>query len=53
MVLLKPGGRFRRLAFGLQHLFHVVSEGRIGQRPFELVPRDSLQNNPGVMGQLP
>ena len=49
MILLKPRGRLRRL---LQTI-DVLTEGRIGQHALDLVARDRLQDDPGVMRELP
>ena len=53
MVLLKPGGRLRRVPPGLDQVVDVRAESGIGQHALELVPRDRLQDDPGVMREFP
>ena len=53
MLLLKPCGRLRRLTLGSQMVINVVAEDRIGQHALESVPRDRLQDNPGVLREFP
>ena len=53
MVLLKPRRRLRRLPPGLHQVIDVLAEGGIGQHALELVARDRLQDDPGVMRDLP
>ena len=52
-MLLKPRGRLRRVMLGSQQVANVLAEGGIGQHAFELVPRDGLQDNPGVLREVP
>ena len=53
MMLLKPRGRLRCLTLGSQQVINVLAKGRIGQHPLEFVLRDSLQDHPGVLRELP
>jgi hypothetical protein len=53
MFLLKPCGHVRRLTLGLQMVINVLTEGRIAQRPFDLIPRDRLQDHPGILREVP
>ena len=53
MLLLKPRRRLRRLTLGSQQVINVLTVGRIGQHALELVPRDRLQDNPGVLREFP
>ena len=53
MVLLKPCGPFRRLTLGSQVVINVLTESRICQHMFELVPRDRLQDNPRILREVP
>ena len=53
MMLLKPRGRLRRLTLGLQQRIDRSYGSRVGQSALESVPRDRLQDNPGVMRELP
>ena len=53
MILLKPRGRLRRLTLGSQQVINVLAESRIGQHALELVPRDRLQDNPGILREFP
>ena len=53
MGLLKPRGRFRRLPPGLHQVIDLLAESGIGQHALDLVPRDRLQDNPGVMSEFP
>ncbi len=53
MVLLKPRRRLRRLPLGLHQAINVLAEGRIGQHALDLVARDRLQDDPGVMRDFP
>ena len=52
-VLLKPGGRLRRLPAGFDQALDVVAESGIGQHALDLVARDRLQDDPGIMRGLP
>src|SRR5664280_3536765 len=38
---------------GVHERIDLRAEGRIGRNALEFVPRDRLQNNPGVMSELP
>ena len=51
--LLKPRRRLRRLAAGLHKSIYLLAECRIGQHVLEFVPRDRLEDNPGVLGEFP
>ena len=51
--LLKPRGRLRRLTSGLHKSIYLLAKCRVGQHVLELVPRDRLENNPGVLGEFP
>ena len=53
MIPLKPRGRFRRLPTGFDQTIYVFPESGIGQHALDLVARDRLQNDPGVMRDLP
>ena len=53
MILLKPRRGLRRHTFGSDELIDPLAEGGIGQPAFELVPRDRLQDGPGVIGEFP
>ena len=53
MVLLKPRGRLRRLPPGLHQVINVLAKNGIGQHSLDLVARDRLQDNPGVMRDFP
>ena len=51
--MLKPCGRLRRLTLGSHQVINVLAESGIGQHVLELVPRDRLQDNPGVLREFP
>ena len=53
MILLKPRGRFRRLPAGFDQAIYAFPENGIGQHALDLVPRDRLQDHPGVVRDLP
>jgi len=53
MLLLKPCGRLRRLTLCPQVVINVLTESRICQHMFELVPRDRLQDNPRILREVP
>ena len=53
MILLKPGGRFRRLPAGFNQTVDVLAENRVAQHALDLVARDGLQDHPGVVRDLP
>ena len=53
MILLKPRGRLQRLPPGLHQVIDVLAENGIGQHALDLVARDRLQDNPGVMREFP
>ena len=53
MILLKPSGRLRRLPAGFDQAIDVLPENGIGQHALDLVARDRLQDDPGVMRDLP
>ena len=53
MILLKPRGRLRRLPPGLHQVINVLAKNGIGQHALDLVARDRLQDNPGVMRDFP
>ena len=53
MALLKPGRRLRSLTLGLQQVINVLAEGGIRQHSLELIARDRLQDNPGVLREFP
>jgi hypothetical protein len=53
MIFLKPRGRFRCLALGLEQAVNVFAKGRIGQHAFKFIFGDSLQNYPGILRELP
>ena len=38
---------------GSQEVINVLTESRIGQHMFELVPRDRLQDNPRILREVP
>ncbi|MBS1136999.1 MAG: hypothetical protein H6R11_953 [Proteobacteria bacterium] len=51
--LLKPAGRLRRLSPGLHQVVHVLAESGVGQHMPQFLPRDRLQDDPGVIRELP
>ena len=53
MIPLKPRGRFRRLPTGFDQTIYVLPESGIGQHALDLIARDRLQDDPGVMRDLP
>jgi hypothetical protein len=53
VTLLEPCGRLGRPPFGLYEVIDVLAKGWIGQYALELLPRNRLQDNTGVMGQFP
>ena len=53
MILLKPGGRRRRLTRLFHQAVNFFTENWIGQHALDLVARDRLQHDPGVMRDLP
>ncbi len=53
MILLKPRGRLQRLAPGLHQAINVLAKNGIGQHTLDLVARDRLQDNPGVVRDFP
>ena len=53
MILLKPRGRLRRLPSGFDQVIDVLAENGIGQHALDLVARDRLQDDPGVVRDLP
>ena len=52
-MLLKPRRRRRRVTLGSQQVINVLTISGIGQHAFDLVARDRLQDNPGVMRDFP
>ena len=53
MVLLKPCGRLRRLPPGPHQVVHILAKYGIGQHALDLVTRNRLQDDPGVMRDVP
>ena len=53
MFFLKPRRGFCRLTPGLHESIDLFAEGGIGQHAPECVLRDSLQDDPGVLSELP
>ncbi len=53
MIPLEPCGRVRRLPAGFDQAIYILPESGIGQHALDLVPRDRLQDDPGVMRNLP
>ena len=53
MILLKPGGRTRRLPAGFHQAVHIFPKNGVGQYALNLVPRDRLQDDPGILRDLP
>ena len=53
MPLLKPCRRLRRLMLGSQQVVNVLPEGRIGEHALDLIARDRLQHNPGILRMFP
>ena len=53
MMLLKPRGRLRRVTLASDQGINVLTVSRVGQHALELVPRDGLQDNAGVLREFP
>jgi len=53
MTLLKPHRRLQRLPPFLHQAIDVFAKNGIGQHALDPIARDRLQNNPGVMRDLP
>jgi len=53
MALLKPRGCLRRLPPGFDQSINDLAEIGVIERTFDLVSRDRLKNDPGVMSDLP
>ena len=53
MILLKPRGRLRRLTLGSDRSSTLLRKAGSASTALELVPRDRLQDNPGVMREFP
>ena len=53
MILLKPRWRLHRLPPALHQAINVLTKNGIGQQALDLVARDRLQDNPGVMRDFP
>ncbi len=53
MRLLKPRGDRSRLLLGANEGIYLLAKGRIRQHAFDAIPRDRLQNNPGVLRKFP
>src|SRR5208282_5897788 len=53
IFLLKPCGSLRRLTLGLEQFVDVLTKSRIGEHALNLVARDRLQYNPGVLREFP
>ena len=53
MLFLKPCGRLSRLTLGSQQVVNVLTEGWIGQHALDLIARDRLQDNPGILREFP
>ena len=53
MPLLKPCRRLRRLMLRSQQVVNVLTEGRIGEHALDLIARDRLQDDPGILRELP
>ena len=53
MMLLKPRRRLGGVTRGSQQVIYVSAKNGIGQHAFDLVARDRLQDNPGVMRDFP
>ena len=51
--LLEPRRCLCGIAPGLHQVVQVLAESGVGQNTLEFLPRDRLQNAPGVMGELP
>ena len=53
MIPLKPRGRLRSLPAGFDQAIDVFPENGIGQYVLDLIARGGLQDDPGVMRDLP
>ena len=53
MIPLKPRGRFRRLPAGRYQIVDILAKNGIAQHALDAVARDCLQDDPGVMRDLP
>ena len=53
MISLKPCEGFRRPPTGFDQSIDVFPEDGIGQYALDLIARDRLQDDPGVMRDLP
>ncbi len=53
MAVLKPRRRFRRLLTYFDQTIYAFTENGIGQHALNLVARDRLQDDPGVVCNLP
>jgi hypothetical protein len=53
MIPLKPRGRRRSLPAGFDQTIYAPPENGIGQNALDLAARDRLENDPGVMRDLP
>jgi hypothetical protein len=53
VVLLKPRGRLRRLPAGFDQPIDVFAKSGVGQHFVDLVTRCRLQDDPGVIRDLP
>ena len=53
MILLKPRRRFQCLTPGLNQSINVLPKSGIGQLTFNLIARGRLQDNPGILCDLP
>jgi len=53
MIHLKPRGRLRSLSAFLDQSVQVFAESRVNQHSLDLIPGDSLQDDPGIMRDFP
>ena len=50
---LKPGGCLRGVPPGLHQIINVLAKGGIRQHRLEFLSRDRLQDDPGVVRDIP
>lgn len=53
MPPLEPGGRLRRAPLGPYQSINFLSKSSVAKRALNLVPRDSLQHDPGIVSEFP
>ena len=53
MILLKPRRGFRRLPTGFDQPIYVFPENGISQHALNLIARDRLQDDPGILREFP